>query len=275
MAIVFKEKNMKHILQISDTHIAKNGELISECLDSVSALRRLVLRIAEVQLEVGQIDAILVSGDISDDGSAESYEIFKSILKPLDLPMFVVPGNHDKRLEFRNAFSGLGYLPETGKLNWHKSLGFVDLIGLDTLIEEQGGGELDETTLTFLETKLNSLDNQPIVLILHHPPFKSGIKFMDSIGLIGGCERLTDILSSFSGNLILVCGHIHRNVSTIIGGHSVISSPSVCSSFLYNIHNDAPVGFLKQEGGMLLHQFSEGFKSIRIEANRGAGPFAF
>ena len=72
---------MKHILQISDTHIAKNGDLISECLDSVSALRRLVLRISEVQLEVGPIDAILVSGDISDDGSAESYEIFKSLLK--------------------------------------------------------------------------------------------------------------------------------------------------------------------------------------------------
>ena len=77
---------MKHILQISDPHIAKNGELISECLDTVSALRRLVVRISEVQLEVGPIDAILVSGDISDDGSAESYELFKSVLKTLNLP---------------------------------------------------------------------------------------------------------------------------------------------------------------------------------------------
>ena len=266
---------MKHILQISDTHIAKNGDLVSECLDSVSALRRLVLRISEVQLEVGPIDAILVSGDISDDGSAESYEIFKSLLKSLNLPLFVVPGNHDKRFEFRNAFSKLGYLPDTEKLNWHKSLGFVDLIGLDTLIEGQGGGELDETTLNFLESKLKSLSGKPIIVILHHPPFKSGIKFMDSIGLMTGSRRLTAILSSFSGNLIVVCGHIHRNISTLMGGHSVISSPSVCSSFLYNIHNEAPVGFLKQEGGMLLHQISDGFKSIRIEANRGAGPFAF
>ena len=266
---------MKHILQISDPHIAKNGELISECLDTVSALRRLVVRISEVQLEVGPIDAILVSGDISDDGSAESYELFKSVLKTLNLPLFVVPGNHDKRYEFRNAFFELGYLPDTGKLNWHKSLGFVDLIGLDTLIEGQGGGELDDTTLDFLESKLKSTNNQPVIVIFHHPPFKSGIKFMDSIGLMTGIERLTAILSSFSGNLIIVCGHIHRNISTLIGGHSVISSPSVCSSFLYNIHNEAPVGFLKQEGGMLLHQISDGFKSIRIEATRGAGPFAF
>ena len=86
---------------------------------------------------------------------------------------------------------------------------------------------------------------------------------------------ITVILSTFSGNLIVVCGHIHRNISTLIGGHSVISAPSVCSSFLYNIHNEAPVGFLKQEGGMLLHQISDGFKSIRIEPTRGAVPFAF
>jgi Icc protein len=266
---------MKHILQISDPHIAKNGELISECLDTVSALRRLVVRISEVQLEVGPIDAILVSGDISDDGTAESYELFKSVLKTLNLPLFVVPGNHDQRYEFRNAFFELGYLPDTGKLNWHKSLGFVDLIGLDTLIEGQGGGELDDTTLDYLESKLKSLNNQPVIVIFHHPPFKSGIKFMDSIGLMTGIERLTAILSTFTGNLIVVCGHIHRNISTLIGGHSVISAPSVCSSFLYNIHNEAPVGFLKQEGGMLLHQISDGFKSIRIEPTRGAGPFAF
>ena len=156
---------MKHILQISDPHIAKkNGELISECLDTVSALRRLVVRISELQLEVGPIDAILVSGDISDDGSAESYELFKSVLKTLNLPLFVVPGNHDQRYEFRNAFFELGYLPDTGKLNWHKSLGFVDLIGLDTLIEGQGGGELDDTTLDYLESKLKSLNNQPVIV---------------------------------------------------------------------------------------------------------------
>jgi hypothetical protein len=55
----------------------------------------------------------------------------------------------------------------------------------------------------------------------------------------------------------------------------VISAPSTCSSFLYNVHRNAPVGFLKQAGGLILHDWSQGFKSIRIEAQRGAGPFAF
>ena len=66
-----------------------------------------------------------------------------------------------------------------------------------------------------------------------------------------------------------------RNIVTRLAGHTVISAPSTCSSFLYNVHRNAPVGFLKQAGGLILHDWSQGFKSIRIEAQRGAGPFAF
>ena len=266
---------MTQVLQISDTHLVQEGALVSGTLDTASPLQRLVMRITELQEEVGALDAIIVSGDLSDDGSEKSYELFKSILSPLNLPIFAVPGNHDQRAPFRTAFSKSGYLPKSGKLNWHQALEPLQLIGLDTLIEGEGGGALDSETLDFLDAQLRKIQGSPVIVMFHHPPFNTGIKFMDSIGLNSGGERLQEILTSFSGDLIVVCGHIHRNISTQIGGHAVMTAPSVCSSFLYNIHHDAPVGFLKQEGGMLLHRWHEGFKSIRIEATRGDGPFAF
>ena len=266
---------MTQVLQISDTHLVQEGALVSSTLDTAGPLRRLVVRITELQEEVGALDAIIVSGDVSDDGSHESYELFKSILSPLNLPTYAVPGNHDQRASFRTAFSEAGYLPNSGKLNWHKTLGQLQIIGLDTLVEGQGGGELDAETLDFLEAQLRQLHGAPVIVMFHHPPFDTGIAFMDTIGLNSGGQRLQEILAAFSGDLIVVCGHVHRNISTQIGGHAVMTAPSVCSSFLYNIHNDAPVGFLKQEGGVLLHRWHDGFKSIRIEATRGDGPFAF
>lgn len=266
---------MAQVLQISDTHLLQEGALVSRTLDTASPLRRLVVRITELREEIGELDAILVSGDVSDDGSDESYELFKSILSPLNLPIFAVPGNHDQRAPFRTAFSKSGYLPRSGKLNWHQKLGPFQIIGLDTLVEGQGGGELDSQTLDFLIAELRQIHGSPVIVMFHHPPFDTGITFMDSIGLKSGGHRLEEILASFSGDLMVVCGHIHRNISTQIGGHAVMTAPSVCSSFLYNIHNDAPVGFLKQEGGMLLHRWHKGFKSIRVEATRGDGPFAF
>ena len=266
---------MTQFLQISDTHIVKPGSLVSGRLETSGPLKRLALRIAELQFEVGPLDGIVVTGDVSDDGTAESYALFKSILKPLDLPIFCIPGNHDARTPFRAAFDGAGYLPKAGKLNWQHRLGALQVIGLDTLIEGQGGGELDQDSLQFLKTCLADLKQAPAVVMMHHPPFKSGMAFMDSIGLQNGTEQLSEILAEYQGEILVLCGHIHRNISTRLAGHTVISAPSVCSSFLFNTHHDAPIGFLKQEGGVLLHQWAEGFKSIRIDPVRGDGPFGF
>jgi len=266
---------MTQFLQISDTHIVKTGSLVSGRLDTASPLKRLALRIAELQFEVGPLDGIVVTGDVSDDGTAESYALFQSILEPLNLPIFCIPGNHDARAPFRAAFEEAGYLSKTGRLDWHYELGALQIIGLDTLIEGQGGGELTNGTLGFLKACLTDLTQAPVVVMLHHPPFNSGMAFMDSIGLYRGTEQLSEILAEYKGEVLVLCGHIHRNISTQLAGHTVISAPSVCSSFLFNTHHDAPIGFLKQEGGALLHQWADGFKSIRIDPVRGDGPFAF
>ena len=266
---------MTQFLQISDTHIVKTGSLVSGRLETSGPLKRLALRIAELQFEVGPLDGIVVTGDVSDDGTAESYALFKSILKPLNLPIFCIPGNHDVRSPFRAAFHEAGYLPKAGKLNWQQRLGALEIIGLDTLIEGQSCGELDQASLQFLKTCLVNLKKVPAVLVMHHPPFKSGMAFMDTIGLQNGTEQLSKILAEHQGEVLVLCGHLHRNISTRLAGHTVISAPSVCSSFLFNIDHDAPIGFLKHEGGVLLHQWAEGFKSIRIDPVRGDGPFGF
>ena len=260
---------MTRIIQISDTHLVREGAFASKTLETATSLKNLVSRISQIQLEVGLIDAIIVSGDISDDGSSESYERFNTILSPLKLPVFLVPGNHDIRSAFRSVFSRAGYLPASGKLNWYQNVGEVHVIGLDTLIEGENAGELDGETLNFLKLTLDKLKNAPVILMLHHPPFKTGVKFMDSIGLCKGQDRFRELIGAYPGELIVVCGHIHMNIVTQLEGNSVISAPSTCSSFVYNIHNDAPINVLKQEGGLILHDWSHGFKSIRIDAQRG------
>ena len=82
---------MTTILQISDTHIVPEGALVSGRLDTADALARLVDRINSIRDQIGPIDALLVSGDLSDDGSAESYARFKTLIAPLDLPILCHP----------------------------------------------------------------------------------------------------------------------------------------------------------------------------------------
>lgn len=265
---------MTTILQVSDTHIVPAGQLVSDRLDTAASLERLVSRITAIKPAIGPVDAILLSGDLSDDGSAESYARLKTILAPLGLPLFVIPGNHDLRDPMRAAFASDGYLPQSGRLNWSARVGDIDLIGLDTLVEGQGGGVIDAATLDFLEAALRAGGERPVLLSLHHPPFTTGIGFMDRIGLEGGAE-LECVLSRYEKDIRIVCGHIHCTMISTIGSKVALSAPSPCSSFAFDRRADAPVGFYQQEDGFMLHHWRDGFQSVRISAEAGEGPFPF
>lgn len=265
---------MTTILQISDTHIVPKGALVSNVLDTNRSLEQLVGRLNDGRAQLGSIDCVLVSGDISDDGSAESYERFKSLLAPLDLPLFVIPGNHDAREPMRSAFMSDGIFSQTGNLNWHRKVGDIHLIGLDTLVEGEGSGVLMADTLAFLCKTLSTIQSEPVLLALHHPPFKSGIKFMDAIGLRNS-DEFGDAISDYTGELRIICGHIHSMMMVGIKNHVAISSPSPCSSFAYDMRADAPVGFMDTEDGCLLHRWNNGFQTVRIGPLSGSGPFPF
>lgn len=265
---------MTTILQLSDTHIVAEGVLVSGRLATDAALIRLVDHLTGSLDKIGPVDALLVSGDLSDDGSDESYQRFLTMIEPLGMPGFVIPGNHDRREAMRRAFSGPGYLPKTGKLNWHQSVGSIDLIGIDTLVEGSGAGELDEGTLEFLTTALRTAGTRPVLLAMHHPPFSSGVAFLDDIGL-AGTDALARILLEHSGEVHLVCGHIHSTMVASIGGKIAISSPSPCSSFAFDARPEAAAGFCDQGDGCLLHRWRGGFQTVRIGQMSGDGPFAF
>src|SRR5436853_6078172 len=49
-------------------------------------------------------DAVLVSGDLTDHGTAKEYEVIRAMLGRLELPPYVLPGNHDDRGRLRATF---------------------------------------------------------------------------------------------------------------------------------------------------------------------------
>ena len=263
---------MTTILQISDTHIVPEDALVSGRLDTADALARLVERINGIRDRIGPVDALLVSGDVSDDGSAESYARFKSLIAPLGLPVHVIPGNHDAREPMRNAFAE--ELPARGPLNWSRKIGDINLIGLDTLVEGKGLGTLSPDSLSFLQGILSETCDEPVLLAQHHPPFACGIGFMDDIGLTNRAA-LRDVVADHTGMLRIVCGHIHNMIVTDVAGHIAISAPSPCSTFAYDRRSDAPIGYMTQEDGCLLHRWDAGFQTIRIGPVAGSGPFPF
>jgi 3',5'-cyclic AMP phosphodiesterase CpdA len=220
------------------------------------------------------VDMLLVTGDITHDGDAESYREFGTQIERLGLPYRLIPGNHDNRETLRSCFGDLDHIPGQGPLNWAEDLGHIRVIGVDTLIDGATEGALGEETIGWLTAQLAATDGRPTMIAMHHPPIDTGIRSMDRIGLRDR-EALKPALAAAQGEVTIVCGHVHRMFVGSIFGRTVITAPSAVNVFDADFRDDAPKGFFCDPGGFMLHDWSGGFRSTPVPLIDGDGPYPF
>src|SRR6478609_12181176 len=111
------------LVQLSDLHVGGNE-------DGKDPIPRLEAVIEAIRSLPNAPDAVLVSGDVTDHGAAEEYEVVQELLGRLELPLHVLPGNHDDRARLREAFDlpGVGDEP----INHSVSVGDLCLVLLDS-----------------------------------------------------------------------------------------------------------------------------------------------
>ncbi len=265
---------MARLLQLSDLHVVAPGTLASGVLDTPALLRGAIDVLLARLDAIGPIDAVLVTGDVSDDGSAESYVTARAELDRLGLPILVVPGNHDRREGLRAAFRDLPEMPGAGPIDWVANLGDTRVVGLDTLVEGQGGGRLRAESLDLLSRAIGGAEDRTVVVALHHPPLRTGIRFMDAIGL----ENLADLAAAVSrhaGSIHFVAGHVHGVFQGRVGQHQVATAPSLCSAFALDRRMDAPVGFMTGPTGCAVLDTGPGGTWAALPLDHGDGPFGF
>ena len=162
------------------------------------------------------------------NGTPDEYETAQLLLQRFPMPVYVVPGNHDHRENFRE---GLRRFP--GVTSHPRFVQFaiddypVRLVGLDTHIPKSSAGELCEERLAWLDKTLAAERGKPTLLFMHHPPFSCGIRHMDKIRLINGAERLEAIVRANPQVKALTFGHHHRPIETLFGGALASIAPGV------------------------------------------------
>jgi 3',5'-cyclic AMP phosphodiesterase CpdA len=99
------------VIQLSDPHIVAPGELLYGRVDTAEFLARSV---AEINRLDPLPDVAVVTGDLVDHGDPAEYEHLRTLMAPLAMPVFVIPGNHDAREPLRAAFAGTDICRLTG-----------------------------------------------------------------------------------------------------------------------------------------------------------------
>lgn len=261
------------IAQISDLHICQKGDLAY----GVSETNLFAERAIHALMRLNPMpDCVVVTGDLAENGYDEEYAIASELLGRLSCPVYVIPGNHDRREPLRRAFESRGYLPPMGPLNYSISCGELQLIALDSLEEGTGIGVLTDETLDFLSSALSEAKDRATLVMLHHPPFVTGIGHMDVVRLVDGAQRLESIISAHPQVQRVLCGHVHRSIQQIFAGTLCQVAPSVAHQVTLDLRPEAPSCFMLEPPGYLLHILQGGkIVTHTAQVDRAAGPFSF
>jgi 3',5'-cyclic AMP phosphodiesterase CpdA len=263
------------IAQISDPHLKAGGRLTYGVVDTLAALRRAV---DHINASKQRPDVVMISGDLVDFGRADEYAVLRPELDRLEMPFYLVPGNHDDRENLLAAFADHVYLPlsPAGPLDWVVEEHPVRLIGLDTTIPGEHGGQLSYRQLDWLHTQLSRRPDVPTVLVMHHPPFISGIGHMD-MAPFGHAAALECVITQHPQVERLLCGHLHRPMQRRFGGSLVCVCPGTSHQIVLDLDEVAPAHFNLEPAGYLLHRWhpQEGFLSHNAVFGEYPGPYPF
>ena len=202
------------IAQISDLHIKRPGTVAYQRVDTARALGDCIATLNALRPRPA---LVVISGDLVDTANADEYQHLKQLLKALELPFVGIPGNHDSRDLMRAAFPEQAYAFPAGALNQLAAVGGLDLVLLDSSVAGKPHGELDQATLRWLDATLASTKTRPAIVVLHHPPFRSGIGHMDRMNLFNAAE-LAPIIARHPRVQLIATGHVHRTALTRFAG---------------------------------------------------------
>lgn len=218
------------LAQLSDLHVGAAWE-------GVDPLPRLERAIEAVRSLPNPVDAVLVSGDLADDGSEESYRLARRLLDRLAAPVHVLPGNHDDRARIRAAFE----LPGDGDepVDYTVEIGELRLVILDSSVPGQDPGAFDPEQLRWLDDELGRESERPTILAMHHPPLTTGVPEWDAINLVASeRQALAEVVARHPQLRAIVGGHLHRVAASALAGCPVLSVPSTYLQGLPDLRPD-------------------------------------
>jgi Icc protein len=275
------------VAHITDTHILAEGKLYHSphraipadaapgwsYIDTAACLKH---AIAELNALPAPPDVIVVTGDLTDHGTPEEYANLRAILAAARMPVFVIPGNHDSRDGLRATFAVDGYLPAEGFLHYVAEGYPMRLVALDTHIPGEHGGLLCAERLDWLDRTLSDAPTQPTLVMMHHPPFPTGIEHMDHHALHNPAE-FAEVVRQHSQVERILCGHLHRTIDHRFAGTIAGTAPSTAHQLVLDTTPGAPAEFTFEPPGYQLHFWRDGVGLVTHTCVFGdwPGPFPY
>jgi Icc protein len=244
------------ILQITDCHVLPNGGPKVYGADTFRALQRVLT--AALALDEPP-DLIIATGDLSEDGSPDSYRRLRDAFLGAGLPVYVIPGNHDSSQQMDRCLIGAAVRMEA----------YVDIVPwrmvfLDSTVAGAAHGYLDDRELRRLDALLSEAPERPSVVAVHHSPIRpcpsSGCHLKNDFELIA-------VLDSHPNARVVLAGHSHQQLERQARYAALLTTPAT-SAECRHAQRGAPVD---HEDFWASHEFDAARHAFRMLTLRSDG----
>ena len=172
---------------------------------------------------------MIVTGDLAESGEPAGYRDFWKLFRDFAAPVLPLVGNHDLRPAFRDALPDLGL--ETGPgdfIQYAWEAEDLRILVLDTMRESSMHPGFCPARLEWLEAELRRPGDKPVLIAMHHPPFPSGVTWLDPPDP-GWSAPLGAAIEASGSVAHILCAHAHRCIFRTWRGVPVTTAPAVAS----------------------------------------------
>jgi Icc protein len=202
---------------LSDLHLTADPAVRFRGADTHACLTRVLEALA-----VSPPDVVLLTGDLSHDGSEASYRALVSILASLGRPWYAVSGNHDDPERLACVVGVERLLDDLVVGRWR-------VRGLTSVVPGRPEGRLGERERRRLVDDLAHSD-QDWIVALHHHPVATGSAWIDG-SLLEGAREFLDLCAASGRVRAVLYGHIHDGREGRHRDLALYASPSTCLAF--------------------------------------------
>ncbi|PCS23760.1 3',5'-cyclic-AMP phosphodiesterase [Candidatus Enterovibrio escicola] len=234
------------LLQITDTHLFADPYRSLLGVNTAASYQAVV---DEIQRKNVVFDAIIATGDLSQDHSTASYQRFAEGISNWSQPCYWLPGNHDCQPKMRTVFEQ----PTLVGCDQVLMGEYWQLIILDSQVKGLPHGRLTVEQLTMLEIALISHPKRYGLVLMHHHPLAAGSSWLDQHQL-NNQDAFWSSVEKYDNVKGVVCGHIHQALDIHHEGRRVMAAPSTCIQFLPDSSNFALDSTNPGWREILLHQ---------------------
>ncbi|WP_164084647.1 metallophosphoesterase family protein [Alteromonas flava] len=230
------------LIQISDCHLFADRDKVGyQGINPYRSLQQVLIKLRTLEP-----DCVLLSGDISGDESAASYQHFLTLWDQYcpAVKLLSLAGNHDATDRWQQAFAATHSLTEhaLNPQGWRLHCLPARFVGTR--------GEIATADIEQLIARLQQHSAQHHIVALHHPIQNANV-WMDKHALINP-EVLTPLLQQPNLKLILH-GHVHTARHIKVGQVDVLACPSTC----WQWGNTAEFSVVEEPPGMRLIELDD------------------